>query len=204
MQKEWGYCRTSTSSQHTDRQIKALLEYGLDERDIIVDKQSGKDFNRIGYISLKEKLLRPGDTLVVKELDRLGRNKALIKDELAWFKAQGIRVKILDVPTTLIDCGDQDWVLDMVSSIIIEVLASVAEEERIKIHQRQKEGIAVAKEKGVVFGRPSVSKPDRYEEIMTLVDSGQMKAVEAMAELGVKKTTYYKLRQMYWQAADRA
>ena len=92
----------------------------------------------------------------------------------------------------------------MVSSIIIEVLASAAEAERIKIHSRQIEGIEVAKAKGVRFGRPSIVKPDGFEDVMSLVDSGQMKAVEAMRELGVKKTTYYKLRQTYWQAADRA
>ncbi len=198
MRKEWGYCRVSTASQHEDRQIQALLEYGIDERNIIVDKESGKDFNRLGYLSLKEKLLRPGDTLVVKELDRMGRSRSMIKAELEWMKAQGIRVKILDVPTTLIDCGDQDWVLDMVSNILIEVMASVAEEERVKIHKRQAEGIAIAKEKGVVFGRPSTPKPDNYEEIMALVDSGQLKAVEAMQKLGLRKTSYYKLRQAYW------
>lgn len=202
MQKEFGYARVSSSHQREYRQIEALLQYGVEERNIIVDKQSGKDFNRVGYLSLKENLLRPGDAIVVKELDRLGRNKTMVKAELEWFKAHGIRVKILDVPTTLIDCGDQDWVLDMVSNILIEVLSSVASAERDKIHQRQKEGIAIAKEKGVVFGRPSVAKPSNYDEIMSLVDSGQMKAVDAMRELGVKKTTYYKLRQAYWQATD--
>ena len=202
MQKEFGYARVSTAHQHEDRQIAALLEYGIEERSIIVDKESGKDFNRLGYLSLKEKLLRPGDTLVVTELDRLGRNKTMVKSELEWFKAEGIRVKILNVPTTLIDCDGQDWVLDMVSNILIEVMASVAEEERVKIHRRQEEGIAVAKAKGVRFGRPSIAKPDNYEQVMALVDSGQLKAVDAMRELRVRKTTYYKLRQTYWRAAD--
>ena len=166
-----------------------------------MDKESGKDFNRLGYLSLKEKWLRQGDTLVVKELDRLGRNKAMIKSELEWFKAEGIRVRILNIPTTLINC-DQDWVLDMVSNILIEVMASVAEEERVKIHRRQEEGIAVAKAKGVVFGKPPIAKPDNYEKVMALVDSGQLKAVDAMRELGVRKTTFYRLRHEYWQAAD--
>ena len=170
----------------------------------MVDKESGRSFERVGYLSLKENLLRPGDILAVTELDRLGRNKAMIKSELEWFKAHGIRVKILDLPTTLMSCENNDWILDMVTNLIIEVMASVAEEERVKIHQRQTEGIAAAKEKGVVFGRPSVAKPSGYEDVMALVDSGQMKAVEAMRELGVKKTTYYKLRQTYWQVADRA
>lgn len=202
MQKEFGYARVSTAHQREDRQVQALLDYGIEERNIVVDKESGKDFNRLGYLSLKEKWLRQGDTLVVKELDRLGRNKAKIREELEWFRAEGIRVKILNVPTTLLDCGGQDWVLDMVSNILIEVMASVAEEERVKIHRRQEEGIAVAKAKGVRFGRPSIAKPDNYEQVMALVDSGQLKAVDAMRELRVRKTTYYKLRQTYWRAAD--
>ena len=122
MEKEFGYARVSSTSQSLDRQIEALLDYGIEERNIIVDKQSGKDFNRTGYLSLKENLLRSGDTLVVKELDRLARNKQLIKEELEWFRANNIRVKILNVPTSLIDCGDQSWVLDMVSNILIEVM----------------------------------------------------------------------------------
>ena len=202
MQKEFGYARVSTVQQREDRQVQALLDYGIEERNIVVDKESGKDFNRLGYLSLKEKWLRQGDTLVVKELDRLGRNKAKIREELEWFRAEGIRVKILNVPTTLLDYEGQDWVLDMVSNILIEVMASVAEEERFKIHRRQEEGIAVAKAKGVVFGRPSIAKPANYEAVMALVDSGQIKAVEAMRELGVKKTTFYKLRQAYWQAVE--
>ena len=204
MQKEFGYARVSTARQHEDRQVQALLDYGIEERNIVVDKESGKDFNRLGYLSLKEKWLRRGDTLVVKELDRLGRNKAKIREELEWFRAEGIRVKILNVPTTLLDCEGQDWVLDMVSNILIEVMASVAEEERVKIHQRQAEGIAIAEEKGVVFGRPVVAKPDNFEMVMALVDSGQLKAVEAMRELGVKKTTYYKMRRSFLRAAGRA
>ncbi len=201
MQKEFGYARVSTARQHEDRQIQTLQEFGIEDRSIVVDKESGKDFNRLGYLSLKEKLLRRGDTLVITELDRLGRNKEMVKRELEWFKAAGVRVKILNVPTTLIDCGGQDWVLDMVSNILIEVMASVAEEERVKIHQRQEEGISAAKNRGVVFGRPVIVKPENYEAIMALVDSGQLKAVEAMQKLGLRKTSYYKLRQTYWSGA---
>lgn len=195
--KEFGYARVSTAHQNTDRQIEALKDYGIDERDIIVDKQSGKDFNRVGYLSLKENMLREGDVLVVKELDRLGRNKQMIKEELEWFREHGIRIKILNVPTTLIECEGQDWVLEMVSNILIEVMASIAEEERVKNHQRQAEGIAVAKSNGVSFGRPKLIKPEGYEAVMQKVVLGEIKAVEAMRELGLKKTSYYKLRSMY-------
>ena len=197
MQKEFGYVRVSSSQQCTDRQMEALIEYGIDERNIVVDKQSGKDFNRVGYLSLKENLLRQGDTLVIKELDRLGRNKQMIKEELEWFKSHGIRVKILNVPTTLLDFGEQKWILEMVSNIITEVMASVAEEERIKIHQRQAEGIAAAMNKGTRFGRPNIKKPENYELIMKQLSVGEITAVKAMKLLGVKKTTFYKLKKLY-------
>lgn len=195
--KQFGYARVSTAHQSTDRQLDALMDFGVDERDIIIDQQSGKDFQRSGYISLKENMLRRGDTLVVKELDRLGRNKQMIKQELEYFKANGIRVKILNVPTTLIDVEGQDWVMEMISNILIEVLSSIAEEERLKNHQRQSEGIASAKAKGVTFGRPTVRIPVNYELVMKQVSSGQLKAVEAMKMLGVKKTTFYKLKKLY-------
>lgn len=195
--KEFGYARVSTTHQSTDRQVDALREYGINERDIFIDKQSGKDFNRVGYLSLKENILRTGDTLVVKELDRLGRNKQMIKEELEYFKAHGIRVKILNIPTTLIDVGEQGWVMEMVSNILIEVMSSIAEEERLKNHQRQSEGITAAKAKGVEFGRPKLKKPENYEEIMKRVASGEIKAVDAMKLLGVRKTSYYKLKKMY-------
>lgn len=194
---EFGYARVSTTHQNTDRQIEALLEYGIPERNIIVDKQSGKDFERVGYLALKNTMLRAGDTLVIKELDRLGRNKQMIKEELEWFKAHEIRVKILNVPTSLMECDGQDWILEMVSNILIEVMASIAEEERLKNHQRQSEGIQAAKNRGVVFGRPAVRKPENYEAVMEKVARGDMKAVEAMREMGIKKTTFYKLKKIY-------
>lgn len=195
--KEFGYARVSTAHQNTDRQIDALKEYGISERDIIVDKQSGKDFNRMGYQSLKENMLRTGDTLVVKELDRLGRNKQMIKEELEYFKANGIRVKILNIPTTLIEVDGQDWVMEMVSNILIEVMSSIAEEERLKNHQRQSEGIEAARAKGVEFGRPKIKKPENYEEVMQKVSIGEIKAVDAMKLLGVRKTSFYKLKKLY-------
>lgn len=195
--KQFGYARVSTLHQNTDRQVEALKDYGISERDIIIDKQSGKDFNRAGYLSLKESMLRSGDTLVVKELDRLGRNKQMIKEELEWFKSHNIRVKILNVPTSLIDVDGQDWVMDMVSNILIEVMSSIAEEERLKNHQRQSEGIKAAKEKGIEFGRPKISKPANYEAVMQKVTSHELSAVEAMKLLRVKKTSFYKLKKLY-------
>lgn len=191
--KQFGYGRVSALHQNTDRQLDALLEYGIDEKNIIIDKQSGKDFNRRGYLRLKRSL-KKGDVLVVKELDRLGRNKQMIKEELEYFRKAGIRVKILNVPTTLIDIDGQDWIMEMISNILIEVLATIAEEERIKTHQRQAEGIAAAKKRGARFGRPEIEIPDNYDEIMEKVWKKELKTQEAMKLLGVKKTTFYKFK----------
>ena len=195
--KVFGYARVSSTDQILDRQVDALKEFGVAEQDIFTDKKSGRDFERDGYLALKDKLRR-GDTLVIKELDRLGRNKEMIKDELKWFKENGIRVKILNIPTTLREGDGQDLVLEMVSNILIEVLSTIAEEERLKIHQRQSEGIASARERGVVFGRPMVVKPDNYEEVMEKVFSGEITAVGAMKALKLKRGTFYKMRKTYY------
>ncbi len=192
--KQFGYGRVSSTGQNTDRQLDALMEYGIEEKNIIIDKQSGKDFNRQGYLKLKEKMLKPGDVLVVKELDRLGRNKQMIKEELEYFRKKGIRVKILNVPTTLIDIEGQDWIMEMISNILIEVLATIAEEERLKNHQRQAEGIAAAKKRGAKFGRPAIEIPGNFEEIMRRLDSGELRSPEAMKLLGFKKSTFYKFK----------
>lgn len=195
--REFGYARVSTKHQNTDRQLQALQCYGISVKGIFIDKQSGKDFERQNYLLLKENILRAGDTLVVKELDRLGRNKQMVKEELEYFRSEGIRVKILDVPTTLVDCEEQGWVMDMVSNILIEVMSSIAEEERVKNHQRQREGIEAARARGVQFGRPKLRKPENYEDVMHRVAEGTLRTEEAMAQLGLKRTSYYKLKRLY-------
>lgn len=190
----YGYARVSTREQNEDRQIEALKVYGVPEQNIIIDKASGKDTEREGYQYLKRQILRNGDTLVIKELDRLSRNKTDIKRELEEFKEMGIRVKILDIPTTLTEFPpDQEWILDMINSILIEVLGSIAENERNKIRSRQREGIEAAKKKNVRFGRPAVEKPDNWDTVMAKVRSGEIKAVEAMQELGISRSSYYRL-----------
>lgn len=193
----WGYARISSMTQHEDRQIKKLKEFGVEERNIIVDKESGKNLERDGYQLLKTKLLRAGDTLVIKELDRLGRKKSDIKRELEEFKAMNIHVKILDIPTTLVDFKEEtQWIQEMITNILIEVLGGFAEEERKKILKRQREGIDVALEKGVKFGRPQVQVPEEWERVIAMVENKEITSVEAMSLLNLKKTTYYKLRKM--------
>ena len=194
----YGYARVSSREQNEDRQLAALTTFGVPEPNIIIDKCSGKDTDRVGYQYLKRQILRRGDTLVIKELDRLSRNKSDIKRELEWFKEQGIRVKILDIPTTLTDFPpDQMWVMDMINSILIEVLGSIAESERNKIRSRQREGIDAAKKKGTRFGRPSVSLPENWQEVLAMVKTGEMKPSEAMRVLGVSRSTYYRLWGRY-------
>lgn len=137
----YGYARVSSKEQNADRQVQALIEYGVDGHNIIVDKKSGRDMKREGYALLKNFMLRSGDTLVIKELDRLSRKKSDIKKELEYFREHHIRVKILDIPTTLAEFSEkQEWVMDMINTILIEVLGSIAEAERLKIRQRQRYG----------------------------------------------------------------
>lgn len=188
------YARVSSREQNLDRQLAAFTAMGAQERDIITDKESGKDLNRSGYTALKTALLRRGDTLVVKSLDRLSRNKTDIKNELQYFKDNGIRLKVLDLPTTLMEYPPgQEWVFDMVNNILIEVLGAIAEQERVTIHQRQAEGIAAAKAKGKHLGRPKATKPDNWESVITRWRAGEITAVEAMRLTGVKRSTFYKL-----------
>lgn len=188
------YARVSSKDQNLDRQIAAFKSLGADDRDIITDKESGKDFDRAGYQALKSGMLRQGDTLVVKSLDRLSRNKRDIKKELEWFKENDIRVKIIDLPTTMIDLPkEQDWVADMVNNILIEVLGTIAEQERATIKQRQAEGIKAAKSKGVKLGRPALRYPDNWNEVFTAWKNGEITAKEAMERTGTKRTSFYKL-----------
>lgn len=194
MEKKYGYARVSTREQNLDRQIAALREYIPDERDIITDKESGKSMDRPGYQYLRERLLREGDTLVIKSLDRLGRNKEAVKAELEYYKARHIRVQVLDLPTTMIDLPEkQAWVVDMTNNILIEVYASIAEQERMTIRQRQAEGIAAAREKGKALGRRAVQPPEGFGEVVRRWRAGEITAAEAMRQTGVKKTTFYKL-----------
>ena len=142
-------------------------------------------------------MLDHNNTLVIEELDRLARKKIYIKRELEEFKAMGVGVKILDIPTTLIEFKEETkWIQEMITNILIEVLGGFAEEERHKILKRQREGIDVALEKGVKFGRPQVQLPEDWERVIALVENKEITSVEAMSLLNLKKTTYYKLRKM--------
>lgn len=198
MGKTYGYARVSTKEQHLDRQVRALLENGVEERDIITDKASGASLERPGYQALKNSMLREGDTLVIKSLDRLSRNKEHITQELRFFKEHHIQVRVLDLPTTMVELpAGQEWVFEMINNILIEVLSSIAEQERLTIRQRQAEGIAAAKAKGKHMGRPRKELPPNWEEVYSLWNGGKLTAVAAMKELGLKNSTFYKLVRAY-------
>ena len=188
------YARVSTKEQNLDRQLATFKALGASERDIITDKESGKNLDRAGYQALKTTMLRTGDTLIVKSLDRLSRNKGDIKAELQYFKEHGIRVKIIDLPTTMTDFPTgQEWVLEMINNILIEVLGTIAEQERATIKQRQREGIESARSKGKHLGRPPLQKSENWKEVYTIWQNGGITAKEAMQRTGLKRSSFYRL-----------
>lgn len=198
----YAYIRVSTKEQNLERQLIAVKGYRTEllDENIISDKQSGKNFKRDGYEKLKG-LLQPGDELIVKELDRLGRNKEEIKEELKWFKDHKVIVRILNVPTTLLDFQDQEWVFDMVNNVLIEVMGAIAEQEREKILERQKEGIAAMP---VVDGKRVSSKTGRpmgspgkdlkaFPNFFEKTKKGELSVAESCRQLGISRTHWYRL-----------
>lgn len=188
-----GYCRVSTKDQDLTRQIESLKEYGCEK--IYSDKATGKNFNRPEYTRLKD-ALRRGDTLVVHEFDRLGRNKKLTLKELQYFKDNGIRLVALNLPTTQVDTTD-NLMLETINNIVIELYTMMAQQEIETREKRQREGIDVALANGVKFGRKAVEYPKNWESVIQLIDNKQLSNIEAMQMLGLKKTTFYKLLKQY-------
>lgn len=194
--KTFGYCRVSTNEQKEDRQFQAMLDLGINERDIFVDKCSGKDFIRPQYQALKLQL-REGDVLVIKSIDRLGRNYKQICDE--WREiTRDIKanIKVLDLP--MLDTTRTEGLIgEVISDIVLQLLSYVAEQERAFIKQRQAEGIKLAKQKGKRLGKPPIQYPDNWKEIYTIWKSGNITAREAMKRMNLKPTSFYKLAKNY-------
>lgn len=198
--KRYFYGRVSTKDQNLDRQLESARKYKDVDR-VFTDKQSGKDFKRDGYEAMKAVLER-GDEVIVHALDRLGRNKDAIKVELAWFRENGIIVRILNVPTTLIEYpAGQEWVMDMVNNILIEVLGAFAEQERENILKRQAEGIAampvvdgkrVSRKTGRGFGRTE-KRPENFTEVYGMQQRGEITVAQALEMTGVGRTRWYEL-----------
>ena len=194
----FGYARVSTKEQNLDRQINLLEKYVAKEN-ILVDKASGKDLERESYKALKGALgLRAGDELYITSLDRLSRNKADIKHELEWFREHQIKLKILDLPTSMVQVPEgQDWVMELITTILIEVLSSMAEQERKTIRKRQREGIDAAKQKGKHLGRPKIDYPKEYDNYYKRWKQGEITAAKMMKELGLSKSTFYRMAEAY-------
>lgn len=200
MNIKFGYMRVSSKEQNLGRQYEALKEYVTNEKYIYSDKASGKDMEREGYQNML-KAMRSGDTLYIKSIDRLGRNKMQIKESLEEFKKNDIRVKILDLPTTMQEYPEgQEWLLEMVNNILLEVYTSIAEQERRTLLQRQREGIEVARAKGKHLGRPPVELPSNWGKYYRMWKAGEIKAVDFMANVGMTKPTFYKKVKEYEEA----
>ena len=185
--------RVSSKDQNLARQLAEAKKYGVPEENIFCDKITGRKKDRPEYDRMKS-LLQRGEEVYFKELDRIGRAKYLIKEELEWFKEKGVIVRIFDVPTTLMEVPEgQEWVFEMIHNILIEVLASIAEQEWTKTKQRREEGIAampivdgkrVSSKTGKGFGRP---------EIDVIIDRKPDETIEDVcARLGISRRTYFR------------
>ena len=207
MSKYVAYHRTSTKDQHLDRGITELTEYcknnniKLYKSKVYTDQKTGKNFDRPRYQMLKEEILEKGDTLIISELDRLGRNKEATLKELHFFKENGIRVMVLELPTTLINLSDMDnsmakMMLETINNMMIELYASMAQAEIEKKEKRQREGIEAKKARGEWddYGRPRVMGIEEFSTHYRLVQQGKKKPFELMNELGISKPTFYRYK----------
>ncbi len=190
MNKVYGYVRVSTRDQNEERQLIALREFGVEDKNILMDKLSGKDFNRPAYRKLVRRL-KPGDTLAVKSIDRLGRNYEEIMEQWRIItKERGVSIVVLDMPLLDTRKKDRDLTGIFISDLVLQILSYVAQTEREFNHQRQQEGIAAAKARGVRFGRPALSRPPLYEELKKKYERGEISARSASAQLGVHHKTF--------------
>lgn len=200
----YGYHRISTKQQHLDRGISEIEDYckisNLPLKKIYTDRISGKTFDRPRYIVLKEDVLRHGDTLIITELDRLGRNKNAILNELEYFRNKGIRMMILELPTTLQDYSKMNnsmaqMVIETINSILIDLYAAMAQAEMEKREKRQREGIEAKMKRGdwENYGRPRIMEPENFNEVYNSWKNGNITAVQAIKMTGLKKTTFYNM-----------
>ncbi len=199
MSNIYGYIRVSTREQNEDRQLIALREMSVPEKNIFMDKQSGKDFNRPQYKKLAKKL-KPGDLLYIKSIDRLGRNYEEIQNQWRVLtKDKGIDIVVLDMP--LLDTRrGKDLMGTFLSDIVLQVLSFVAENERSNIRQRQAEGIAAAKAKGIRFGRPPLPLPENFHENYQRWKSGEITCTTAAKACGLPLSTFRDKAVVYEKA----
>lgn len=201
---KYGYVRISTNKQEIDRQVEALEKHDLEK--IYVDVTTGSKFNRPQYKILTEEVLRKGDELFIKEVDRLGRNKRETLEELRKLKAKGVIIRILEIPSTLTVLNDETdqnkMLIDMVNNMLIEIYATFAELELEKIRTRTKQALAVKKKNGEPLGRPKIEMPKGFKKVYRQYRDKDITAVQAMKLLDLKKTTFYKLVKEYEELLD--
>lgn len=185
----YGYIRVSSRDQNEDRQAIALREFGVEESRVYMDKQSGKDFKRPQYQKLMQKM-KSGDTLVVKSIDRLGRNyDEILTQWSAITKQKKAAIVVLDMP--LLDTRQsRDLTGTLIADIVLQLLSYVAQTERDFIRQRQREGIAAAKARGVKFGRAPMEKPSQFEQLQAAWQKGDISAREASRQLNITHKTF--------------
>lgn len=186
---EYGYVRVSTREQNEQRQLIALREFGVEEKRIFMDKQSGKDFDRPQYKRMVRKL-KNGDTLVIKSIDRLGRNYDEILEQWRIItKEKQAAIVVLDMP--LLDTRqNRDLTGTLIADIVLQLLSYVAQTEREFIRQRQAEGIAAAKEQGVKFGRRPMERPAQYEALREQWSRNEISARAAAKQMGITHRTF--------------
>lgn len=191
MEKIYGYIRVSSRDQNEERQRIAMQGFGIPDDNLFMDKQSGKDFDRPGYKRLLQKI-KPGDTLVVKSIDRLGRNyEEILEQWRVITKERHAAIVVLDMP--LLDTRQgRDLTGTLIADIVLQLLSYVAQTEREFIRQRQAEGIAAAKARGVQFGRKPKERPTDFQEILDRWESGQCSARKAAEHLGITHRTFLK------------
>ena len=187
----YGYARVSSKDQKLERQLLELEKFGIVKENIYCDKQSGKDFDRTNYKILRSKL-RKGDLLVIKSIDRLGRNYDMIIEEWSYItKSVNCDIVVLDM--NLLDTrSDNNLVGKFISDIVLQILSFVAEKERDNIKQRQAEGIKIARAKGVIFGRPKQTLPDNYETISNMLINKEITIDQALKKTKMSRSTFYK------------
>ena len=191
MGKEYGYIRVSTKEQKTDRQMDALLAIGLAKKNIFEDRQSGKDFERPRYKMLLGRL-KPGDIMFVKSIDRLGRNYEEILDQ--WHRITRVKradIVVLDMPLLDTRRKEKDLTGTFVADLVLQILSYVAETERRNICQRQAEGIAAARARGVRFGNPGKPLPPDFERVVGQWRRRELPLEEALNRLQVGRTYFY-------------
>lgn len=187
---EYGYIRVSTKDQNEARQIIAMLEAGLQEKCLYLDKQSGKDFERPAYKRLMRKL-RAGDVLFIKSIDRLGRNYEEIQAQWRMItREKRVDIVVLDMPLLDTRNSGNDLTGTFVADLVLQILSYVAQTERENIKQRQKEGISAARQRGVQFGRPRMEVPEAFWQMKRSWKNGELSSREAARQLGVCQNTF--------------